>query len=682
MFFDLVKKNSRRNRKENGLYFSSLIVTIIAFYIILSLQNQDVILFLKKMESDALDKLFLLIPVIYGFSLFILFFLVYFAGKYQLGRRSHELGMYLMLGMRRSKLLAMMIAEEIYNSIISLAIGIPVAVFLSEVISLITAKLVGIGIIGHHFSFSAVAVMWTIMGFLTIRLFALVILCSQFPKKQIDTLLMETQEKKHRKTKPVWIMIQLIVGVLLLAFAYSNAIKGIAWENLIFMGTTVLIGTVGVFLFFHGIGILFQIILNKHINWNGLGIFTFRQLQESVFQRPNTLAVSSLLIMMALCCFAYGISVGCIFNTAEKHVLDYTFQGNGEQIKSELQRVNLNRTIDQVFEMKIGNFPSNEADSFSAKNLIDAVKQCEDTTTRDMLLNNFQTFEHMYFISLSSYNQLLQLSGKAEIELDHNQVALYNDPELANQDATDLLTEVLGKKASVQINNETYEFIQGVYQDSIVTDRSITIFYGLIVPDELYAALIPEAADNSFWNATLKKNYVEKEGLLQAITEVNTILDSTKLDYESYLQNMGRSLFYTVAASYVTIYLAIIFLIISNTVMGAQFLMHQQKAKKRYQTLIRLGADYESLCKSARKQITWYFSIPIFVASISAVFGTRSLFTGVVTTSMRNEVSSLMWVSMAMILFACVIEFGYMISVKRMSDRNMRKVMEIKREND
>ena len=556
------------------------------------------------------------------------------------------------------------------------------AVFLSEVISLITAKLVGLGIIGHQFSFSVTAVIWTIVGFLAIRLLALMLLCSQFSKKQIDTLLRETQEKKHRKAKPIWIIMQLILGVLLLAVAYSNAIKGNAWENLIFMGVTVLLGLMGVFLFFHGIGILFEILLYNHANRNGLRIFTFRQLQESVFQKPNTLAVSSLLIMMALCCFAYGISVGCIFNTAEKHVLDYTFQGDGTQIKSELQRVNLNRSIDQVFEMKIGNFPSNEADSFSAKNLIDSVRQCEDTTTRDTLLNNLQTFEHTYFIALSSYNQMLQLSGKAEIKLGHNQVALYNDPELANQDTTNLLTEVLDKKASVSINNETYQFIQGVYQDSIVTDRSITIFYGLIVPDELYATLIPEDTDNSFWNATLKSDYVKQEGLLQAITDVNTILASTKLNYESYLQNMGRSMFYTVAASYVTIYLAIIFLIISNTVMGAQFLMHQQKAKKRYQTLIRLGADYESLCKSARKQITWYFAIPIFVASISAIFGTRSLFTGVVTTSMRNEVSSLMWVSIAMILFACVIEFGYMASVKRMSDRNMRKVMEIKREDN
>lgn len=90
MFFDLVKKNSKQNRKENGIFFVSLIVSIISFYIILSLKNQDVILFLKTMESDAISRLLLITPALYGASLFILFFLVYFAGKYQLERRKNR----------------------------------------------------------------------------------------------------------------------------------------------------------------------------------------------------------------------------------------------------------------------------------------------------------------------------------------------------------------------------------------------------------------------------------------------------------------------------------------------------------------------------------------------------------------------------------------------------------------
>lgn len=61
MFFKLIRKNSKRNRKENGLFFSSLVISIVAFYIILSLSSQDVMVFLKKMESDAVDRLFQII---------------------------------------------------------------------------------------------------------------------------------------------------------------------------------------------------------------------------------------------------------------------------------------------------------------------------------------------------------------------------------------------------------------------------------------------------------------------------------------------------------------------------------------------------------------------------------------------------------------------------------------------
>ncbi len=53
MFSKLISRNSRRNRKENGLFFSSLLISIIAFYIILSLSHQDVMLFGSRREYSG-----------------------------------------------------------------------------------------------------------------------------------------------------------------------------------------------------------------------------------------------------------------------------------------------------------------------------------------------------------------------------------------------------------------------------------------------------------------------------------------------------------------------------------------------------------------------------------------------------------------------------------------------------
>lgn len=217
MFSNLIFRNCRRSRKENGLFFSSLVISIIAFYMILSISTQDVMIFLQKMESDAVNSLLLLIPVFYGVTLGILFFLIYFACKYQFERRRHEFGVYLMLGMRRSKLFCMLLAEDLLSSILALLIGLPTAVVLSEIVSLVTAKLVGMGIIGHHFSLSWSAIKWTLAGFLGIKLLALLILSGKISRQEIGTLLSQPTNRSQKQ------MPSVIYG--LAAVLYAN-IKG------------------------------------------------------------------------------------------------------------------------------------------------------------------------------------------------------------------------------------------------------------------------------------------------------------------------------------------------------------------------------------------------------------------------------------------------------------------------
>lgn len=676
MFYDLVKRNSKRNRKENGLFFVSLIVSIVAFYIILSLEKQDVIIFLKTMESQALEKLFLLVPVLYELSLFILFFLVYFAGKYQLERRNRELGMYLMLGMKRSKLVLMLFVEELWNSILSLAIGIPVAVFISEVISLVTAKIVGLGIIGHSFTFSISAVIGTIVGYFIIRFVAIIILSGKFSKKEVIELLSDSQSEKKRKINKVVVTIKLLLGSILLAVAFTIAITEISWSSLKFFGITVIIGLSGMFLLLQGIGVLFEIILKKKTNRNELKMFTFRQVQESVFLKPNTMAISSMLVLMTITCFAYGISVGFLFNSKEPHIIDYTFQADEEEVKYLINKLDLNKYIDGFYDMRIGMLYS---DTFSPEGLIKAVENQKDGKEKDILLNNLQFFDSPYLISVDSYNKILELQGKASIELKNNEVALYKNPQFK---IGDIMEGVLKERPSLFLDGEEYIIGEKYYSDSIVTDRLITISRGLIVSEEVFNKYTKPNNVNTYWNVTLNKGFVREKGLMQAISYVNEKLDTTEISYESYLQNIGRELFFTISASYTTIYLAVIFLMIVNTVMGVQFLMHQEKTKKRYLSLTYLGASYEMLCKSARNQITWYFSLPIIVAAISSIFSVRALFTGLIPIKMKEQVSKLMIIAIPIIVLICMVELFYMHFVKKISDKNILKLMDVKREDN
>ena len=253
MFSELVKRNSRRSRRENGLFFASLLIAIIAFYIILSLSHQDVIVFLKTMESNAVNRLLTLVPALYVMTLCILFFLVYYANRFQLARRRHEFGVYLMLGMQRRTLFGMLLAEDLRSSVIALAIGLPAAVLISELISLVTARLVGLGIVGHRFALSLPAIGWTAVGFLAIKLLASLILSGKIVREEIGALLTETPEGTKQQRPAAIYAIALVLGIALLAAAYTLAIRGLAWSALRYMALTIVLGVAGTLLLFYGL---------------------------------------------------------------------------------------------------------------------------------------------------------------------------------------------------------------------------------------------------------------------------------------------------------------------------------------------------------------------------------------------------------------------------------------------
>ena len=623
MFSNLILRNSRRSRKENGLFFSSLVISIVAFYMILSISTQDVMLFLQKMESDAVDKLLLLIPAFYGMTLGILFFLIYFACKYQFERRRHEFGVYLMLGMRRSKLFGMLLAEDFLTSILAMLIGLPVAVVLSEIVSLVTAKLVGMGIIGHQFSLSWSAIEWTLAGFLAIKLTALLILSGRISRQEIGTLLSQPTNHPKKQMPSVIYGLAAICGSVMLAVAYYMAIQRIAWTKVSMMGLTLLLGIVGTMLLFYGMRALIALIVKKGKGNKQLHVFTFRQIQEDVIHQSSSMAISSLLILAALCCFGAGVGIAGTNSLSSDHVIDYTFEDHTAEdssqvlpnIKAALKENGLENQFSELFEMRVGSIHTTEDydNAYSMDVVMDSLRSLPQSEDRDVLLNNL---DYPYLICLSDYNRLLELSGNPALQLGEKEAAVYIDTEFTTVSRTAMLNQVLAGHPKVELDGSPIHLTGEVQSVNLVTDRSITLSFALILPDEAFL-YYSQGMYDTYVNAVLSEQALDGNSLMTAYLDLNEKLDETGIEYESYLQNMGRQLFYTIASSYITLYLAIVFLVVANTIVGVQFLMSQQKTGRRYQTLIRLGATYETLCQSAGKQITWFMGLPVLVAAVS-----------------------------------------------------------------
>ncbi len=683
MFSELVKRNSRRSRRENGLFFASLLIAIIAFYIILSLSHQDVIVFLKTMESNAVNRLLTLVPALYVMTLFILFFLVYYANRFQLARRRHEFGVYLMLGMQRRTLFGMLLAEDLRSSVIALAIGLPAAVLISELISLVTARLVGLGIVGHRFALSLPAIGWTAAGFLAIKLLASLILSGKIVREEIGALLTETPEGTKRQRPAAVYAAALVLGIALLAGAYTFAIRGYAWSSLRYMAGTLALGLSGTLLLFYGLRVIIDRLARRGDRAGKLRVFNFRQVEETVIHRSGALAICSLLILAALCCFGAGVATARS-SSAEAHTLDYTFptdSKSADAVRETLTAHGLDSAFSDIFEMRIGRVRTstdyqNTVKFPALQRTIDAMPASDERQQLQYLL---EAASNPHLIALSSYNRLLTAAGLPELTLASDEAAVYCDSEVSSAENTALLDRLITDGAAITIDGAPFTLTGQVQSVSVVTDRSITMSFALIVPD---AALdhYTQGDYDVYLDGVLAPSMTEGKSLMNAIADMNALLNPLGLKYESYLQNLGRELFYIVAASYLTIYLAIIFLVVANTVIGVQFLMGQQKAARRYRTLVRLGAEHDTLCRAAKTQINWYFGLPVGVAAVSSAFGVRALFTGMLTAQAQRGMTDLMITAGAMILLLCVVECIYMAAVKRSSSKYLLTLMAPERE--
>lgn len=692
MFCNLILRNSKRSRKENGLFFSSLVISIVAFYLVLSLSKQDVMIFLQKMESDAVNKLLRLIPVFYVLTLGILFCMIYFACKYQLQRRRHEFGVYLMMGMRRGKLFSLLMAEDMISSLLALVIGIPVAVLLSELISLVTVKAVGLGIIGHQFSFSLSALGYTVLGFLLIKLVAFSVLSIKICRENIGSLLGDEPFGAKRQ-KPRWVyIIAVFLGITMLAGAYRLAIGGKAWLEPQWMLVTLGLGFLGTILLFYGMRILIQIF--SKIGNRKLNVFNFRQIEENVIRQSTTLAISSLLILAALCCFGAGVGIAGTNVQSGNHIMDYTFDSYDDippeemlpTIQTMLANQELEKQFSVLFPMRIGCIRTTDAYEgiFQMDSVMNAIADLPKSQAQELLLNNLSNATFPYLICLSDYNRLLETAGKPTLNLAKNEAGVYTSADFTDEERTKILNRIFAQHPETKLDGSPLYLTGELQTTNLVTDRSITLSFALILPDEAFFHYTTGDYD-TYINGILDKDFVQKDGLMNAISQVNDRLNAANLDskgirYESYLQNMGRSLFYMVAASYITIYLAIIFMVVANTIMGVQFLMSQRKSGRRYQTLVRLGADYPILRQSGRSQVQWFMGLPVVVAALSSLFGVKAIISGALAGWVGDSQNTILLVSAAMIFLLLVVECIYITIVKRSSDRYLLGLMQPQRE--
>lgn len=529
----------------------------------------------------------------------------------------------------------MLMGETLLNSLISLVIGIPAALFLTEAISLLTVRVAGLGIIGHEVTWSFSAAAKTAAGFAIVQLIAMLILSIRFARTEPAKLLRpdaaETQGTvmgnagKGRN-------ISFAAGYILLAAAYALGILLLGSFDIIIVMIILFLGAAGTFLLYWGAGAAIgRRIRKKGAERPGLYIFTGRQIQENVLCQYKTLAVSSLLLLIALSCVSYGIGTVAGSQAATEKTTDFSVQDNGEgeeNVPEVLESRECKKYISEYYPVYLG-VADAEAHQVSMDGLKKAAGSLKNVKNKDIQENVIEYMDddggYEYFIAQSSYNHVLEAAGKEKLSLKEKEIGFYTSMK-EYPDRMEVYRGALDSGAYIELNGERYQLKKEIYYDNVVADRQITLEKAFIVPDELFHRLSEDSSRPFCYNVLLRQELTKKDGFMQTLEKVSEIFREKGLVYESYLSGIGRRLFYTVAGSYITIYLGILFMIIANTSIALKYLIQQQANRKRYRILLMLGADMGELCRSLAKQIYLFSGMVLIVSSVSSVFAIWSMF--------------------------------------------------------
>lgn len=212
MLFKLTLGNLRKSVRDYAVYFFTLVIGVAVFYVFNSIESQTSFL---EISADTREIISLLISLLSGVSVFVAFvlgLLIVYASRFLMKRRNKEFALYLMLGMGKGRISAIMFLETFVIGLVSLAAGIGVGIIASQFTSTFAANLFEANLSEYHFVVSASAIAKTAVCFGILYLVVMLFNGIMVGKCKLIDLMQSGKKSENMKLKnPVPIAIIIII---------------------------------------------------------------------------------------------------------------------------------------------------------------------------------------------------------------------------------------------------------------------------------------------------------------------------------------------------------------------------------------------------------------------------------------------------------------------------------------
>lgn len=612
--FKLIFKNVHKNLRDYLIYFLTLMISVSLFYAFNSISDQPAFSEMGMTRTLLYDQLGILLSALSVLIAIVLAFLIIYANQFLLKRRKKELGIYMMLGMKKGRISRIFAGETFCVGVIALVVGLILGFILSQGISMIALKLFAIELDKYQLVFSMGAFRQTAICFALI--FFLVMLFNVWSVSSVQLIDLLTANRKNERLKSenrvlpalVFLLSILCIGIAGVLF-YKNGILP-SRENMSFQiaGLALVVGTI--LLFYSFAAVFIQLMRsNKGFYLKGLNTFLVRQIGSKIRTNYFVMTVVCGLLTITICAVSIGASTALAMNKLSQASTPYdltvfsdvSIDGDSDitdyLAACDVQMSDYAKNMEQI---SVYDADMTYADLFAGQDLnwwpIDeAVPQ-----------------SRVSVISISDFNRALAMQGKEPVALNDGEYLLNCNYEGTYQYVSEALrTHSELSVGGVTLQRASDEVLQETYVMTSVgnNDRGT-----LIVPDSVVTTLSKDV------NALLVqyKEETNPDEVLQKMIPIG--LDETH-GYRYSEKNMLYDMFYGINAlvTFICCYVGLIFLLICAALLALKQLTETTDNIYRYGLLQKLGAKRQQINLTLLVQTGVFFAVPLIVAGLYSI---------------------------------------------------------------
>lgn len=639
MLTKLAFKNIGKSLRDYAIYFLTLVLGVSIFYMFNSIYAQQELMEITKVPVLETPPIVAMLSVISVFVAVILGFLIVYANNFFIKRRKKELGVYMILGMEKSKISIVLILETVLIAIVALAVGLLLGILGSQFMSIFTANLFEADLTKYKFIFSFDAAVKSVEYFAIIFLIVILFNAVVLHKAKLIDLLYGEKKNETPKIKSTLVSVILfVVSVAMLAVAYIVILQYNATTNPNenYIKIPVVLGAVGTFLLFFSLSGIFMKLLKskKKFYYKGLNMFVIKQLNSKINTNFISMSIVCLLLFLVIVVFSSGYSAQNIISAQLREQVAYDFSLDGEYRGPES---NPEEDISEIFI----NFPKEIQTSREIKNYAEySFFNMEETGGKygdydlDLsVLGSNISDSPLYFMKLSEYNQLRKINGLTPCNLSDNEyLIVYEDSGLSV-----VADQFIDKNIPVTVEGNA---LQTAKKAERLTFGN-RYFGGIVF-------VVDDSLTENLWEQkrVLNINCISDEASISFQEKLEEYrneagAEAAFMNYKSKINIYAGNITDKATAAFLAIYLGFVFIITGAAVLAIQQLSEAADNKERYCLLKKLGADKKLLDKALFTQIFSYFMIPLLLAIIHSIVGIKAVYNLLIQLGQVNIASSI-----------------------------------------